>query len=95
MRFFDGTLDLDDHIALYKQRMFDVSIPRAQREECMCKGFGSSLAGTSLQWYTSLPNSLSCTDMHSALLEQFACSRKVEKHSVDLYAIKQKDLESL
>lgn len=54
-----------------KQRMFAVSIPRAEHEACMCKGFGSSLGGLVLQWYTSLPNSSidSFTDLHAAFIE--------------------------
>lgn len=56
MRLYDGTTDPDDHIAQYKQRMFTMSIPLHLREACLCKGFGYSLTGPALQWYTNLPN---------------------------------------
>lgn len=97
MLLFDGTTNPNDHIAHYKQRMFIVSIPRAQREACMCKGFESILAGRALQWYTSLPNTSngSFVDLHAAFVEQCTSSRKVEKHSDDLYTIRQRDIESL
>lgn len=63
----------------------------------MCKDFGSSLSGPALQWYTSLPNASigSFVDIHAAFIEQFASSRKLEKHSDDLYANKQGDAELL
>ena len=56
MKQFKGTTDPDDHIAQYKQCMFIVAIPRDLREACMCKAFGSSLSGLTLQWYTNLTN---------------------------------------
>lgn len=63
----------------------------------MCKGYGSSLAGPALQWYTSLLNSsIGCfVNLHSVFLEQFTSSRRVEKHSNKLYTIKQRDSKSL
>lgn len=72
----------DDHIAHYKQKMLAVSIPHAQCEACMCKGFRSSLAGPALQWYKSLPNSSidSFAGLHAVFKEQFTSSRKPEKH---------------
>ena len=56
MKLYEGTTNPDDHIAQYKQRMFTTAIPRDLREVCMCKGFGSSLIGPALQWYTNFPN---------------------------------------
>ncbi|XP_031280644.1 uncharacterized protein LOC116139112 [Pistacia vera] len=56
MKLYDSTTDPDDHIASYKQRMFTVSIPRPLREACMCKSFGSSLSGPTLQWKGLLPD---------------------------------------
>lgn len=81
MRLFDGTSNPDDHVAHYKQKMLAVSVPRAQREACMCKGFELSLSGPTLQWYTSLPNASigSFADLHLTFLEQFASSRRAEK----------------
>ena len=48
MKQYEGTTDLDDHLAQYKQRMFTAAIPRDLREACMCKAFGSSLSGPAL-----------------------------------------------
>ena len=58
MKMYDGTTDPTDHIASYKQHMFMNAIPREHREACMYKsfGFGFSLQGPALQWYTNLPN---------------------------------------
>lgn len=97
MWLFDGTTDIDDHIVHYKQRMFGVSIPCAQHEACVCKRLRSSLAGPALQWYTSLPNgsTRSFANLHTSFVEQFASSRKVEKHFDDLYTIRQREAEPL
>ncbi|XP_062085288.1 uncharacterized protein LOC133791376 [Humulus lupulus] len=97
MKMYDGTTDPNDHIASYKQRMFTGAIPRELREACMCKGFGSSLVGPALQWYTNLPNNsiFSFAQLTDIFVEQFACSRKLEKLSDDLYRIKQRRGESL
>ncbi|XP_031257473.1 uncharacterized protein LOC116115458 [Pistacia vera] len=97
MKPYDDTTDPDDHIASYKQRMFTISIPRALREACICKSFGSSLAGPSLQWYTNLPNG--SIDLFAQLtdtfVEQFASSKKLKKLSADLYRVYQKRGEPL
>ncbi|KAM6583535.1 hypothetical protein CsatB_010537 [Cannabis sativa] len=97
MKMFDGTSDPDDHIAQYRQRMFTVAIPRDMREACMCKGFGSSLIGPALQWYTNLPNNSIKTfaQLTDTFVEQFASSRKLEKQSEDLYVIVQRRGEAL
>ncbi|OVA11543.1 hypothetical protein BVC80_5069g1 [Macleaya cordata] len=97
MKLYDGTTDPDDHIAQYKQRMFTAAIPRDLREVCMCKGFGSSLIGPALQWYTNLTNNSisSFAQLTDIFVEHFASSRKLEKHSDDLYRIKQKRGERL
>ncbi|OVA14896.1 hypothetical protein BVC80_8953g11 [Macleaya cordata] len=97
MKLYDGTTDPDDHIAQYKQRMFTAAIPRDLREACMCKGFGSSLMGPTLQWYTNLHNNSisSFAKLTDVFVEHFASSRKLEKHSEELYRIKQKRGEKL
>ncbi|KAH6793105.1 hypothetical protein C2S52_003582 [Perilla frutescens var. hirtella] len=58
MKLFNRTSDPDDHIAQSKQKMFIAAIPKYLREACMCKGFGSSLSGAALQWFTNLSNAL-------------------------------------
>ncbi|KAH6787972.1 hypothetical protein C2S52_007524 [Perilla frutescens var. hirtella] len=97
MKLFNGTSDPDDHIAQYKQKMFIAAIPKYLREACMCKGFGSSLSGAALQWFTNLPNASigSFAQLTDLFVEQFASSRKIEKHSDDLYAIIQYPNETL
>ncbi|XP_031283776.1 uncharacterized protein LOC116142492 [Pistacia vera] len=97
MKPYNGTTDLDDHIASYKQQMFAALIPRTLREACMCKSFGSSLSGLALQWYTNLPNNSisSFTQLTSTFIEQFASSKKLEKLSADLYKVYQKKGELL
>ncbi|XP_031253050.1 uncharacterized protein LOC116110981 [Pistacia vera] len=92
MKPYDGTIDPDDHIASYKQRMFTISIPRALRETYMCKNFGSSLSGPTLQWYTNLSNDSinSFAQLTDTFMEQFANSKKLEKLSADLYRVYQR-----
>lgn len=48
MKMFDGTTNLDNHIAQYCQRMFSTAIPQDMREGCMCKGFGLRLISPAL-----------------------------------------------
>ncbi|KAM6569847.1 hypothetical protein CsatB_017832 [Cannabis sativa] len=97
MRMYDGTSNPNDHIASYKQKMFTAAIPRELHEACMCKDFGSSLAGPALQWYTNLPNNsiASFAQLTDVFVKQFASSKKLEKLSDDLYCIKQRRGEAL
>ncbi|XP_074297192.1 uncharacterized protein LOC141627889 [Silene latifolia] len=57
----------------------------------MCKGFGSTLSGPALRWFVSLPNRSISTfsDLVNAFTQQFASSRKPQKHEGDLYKIVQ------
>ncbi|XP_074317352.1 uncharacterized protein LOC141653475 [Silene latifolia] len=59
------------------------------KEACICKGFGSTLSGPALRWFVSLPNSSISTfaDLVNAFTQQFASSRKPQKHAGDLYRI--------
>ncbi|XP_057775342.1 uncharacterized protein LOC130994313 [Salvia miltiorrhiza] len=97
MKMFDGASDPDDHIAQYRQRMFTIAIPRDMREVCMFKGFGSSLIGSALQWYTNLPNNSisSFAQLTDVFVQQYVNNRKLEKISEDLYAIVQRHGEPL
>ncbi|KAH6835709.1 hypothetical protein C2S53_019141 [Perilla frutescens var. hirtella] len=63
----------------------------------MCKGFGSSLSGPALQWFTSLPNSSISTfaQLNDLFVEQFVSSRKIEKHTDDLYTVIQRPEKTL
>ncbi|KAK4849341.1 hypothetical protein QYF36_023771 [Acer negundo] len=97
MKQYEGTIDQDDHIAQYKQRMFIAAIPLDLRESCMCKAFGSSLSGPALQWYTNLPNNSidSFAQLTDTFVEQFMSSCKLEKLLDDLYTITQRTGENL
>ncbi|KAL5553151.1 hypothetical protein UlMin_040552 [Ulmus minor] len=77
--------------------MFTTVIPRDLREAWMCKGFGSSLNGPALQWYTNLPNNSICSfaQLTDTFVEQFANSRKPERDSQHLNTIRQESRESL
>ncbi|XP_074363158.1 uncharacterized protein LOC141703583 [Apium graveolens] len=96
MRPYDGTSDLLEHIAQYKQRMFTVPITRDLKEACICKGFGSILSGPALQWFVNLPHGSIKTfaDLVDAFNMQFSSSRVFEKTTSDLYNIMQRNRES-
>ncbi|KAL5542642.1 hypothetical protein UlMin_010352 [Ulmus minor] len=77
--------------------MFTTAIPRDLRKACMCKGFGSSLIGPALQWYTNFPNNSICSfaQLIDTFIEQFTSSRKPERDSQHLNTIRQGNRESL
>ncbi|XP_074317458.1 uncharacterized protein LOC141653552 [Silene latifolia] len=91
MPLFDSTIDPFDHISQYKQKMMTVTAVGHVKEACMCKGFGSTLPGPAFRWLVSLPNSSISTfaDLVNAFTQQFASSRKPQKHTGDLYRIVQ------
>ncbi|XP_074302956.1 uncharacterized protein LOC141637296 [Silene latifolia] len=91
MTLFNGTTDPFDHVSQYKQRMMIVMVVGHVKEACMCKGFGSTLSGPALRWLVNLPNrSISIfADLVNAFTQQFASSRKQQKHAGDLYRIVQ------
>lgn len=55
MKMYDGIGDPENQIAQYKQRVHITVVHQYQRETCMRKGFGLSLAGQALQWFVNLP----------------------------------------
>ncbi|KAF2602770.1 hypothetical protein F2Q70_00026277 [Brassica cretica] len=63
----------------------------------MCKGFGSTLTGSALQWYINLPSRsiASFAVLSDKFVEQFASSRDLEKTSDSLYEILQHRAEPL
>ncbi|XP_048619860.1 uncharacterized protein LOC125590355 [Brassica napus] len=63
----------------------------------MCKGFGSTLTGPTLQLYINLPSKsiVSFTVLSDKFVEQFARSRDLEKTSDSLYEILQHRAEPL
>ncbi|XP_074300130.1 uncharacterized protein LOC141631344 [Silene latifolia] len=91
MTLYDGTTDPLDHINHYKHKMMVITATGSLKEACMCKGFGSTLFGATLQWFVSLPNkSITCfADLVNAFHQQFTSSRRPEKQTSDLYRIVQ------
>ncbi|CAA7055099.1 unnamed protein product [Microthlaspi erraticum] len=77
--------------------MFTTAIAKEYREASMCKGFGSSLTGPALQWFTNLPNASidSFASLTDRFVEQFASSRNIERTADDLYEVIQKRGEPL
>ncbi|XP_074318117.1 uncharacterized protein LOC141654907 [Silene latifolia] len=69
----------------------------ASKEACMCKGFGSTLTGATLQWFVGLPNGTisSFADLVNAFNQQFSSSRRTPKQPSDLYRIVQEIGESI
>ncbi|KAF3563895.1 hypothetical protein DY000_02016533 [Brassica cretica] len=97
IKAYDGTTDPDDHVAQYRQRMLAVALLKGSREATMCKGFGSTLTGSALQWYINLPSRsiASFGVLSDKFVEQFASSRDLEKTSDSLYKILQHRAEPL
>ncbi|XP_074289250.1 uncharacterized protein LOC141614404 [Silene latifolia] len=91
MTLFDGTTDPCDYMSQYKQQMMTVTAVGQVKEACMCKGFGSILSGQALRWFVSLYHRSISTfaDLVNAFTQQFASSRKPQKHVGDLYRIVQ------
>ena len=89
IKAYDGTTDLDDHVAQYRQRMLAIALPKGSREATMCKGFGSTLTGPTLQWYINLPSRsiASFAVLSYKFVEQFASSRDLGKTSDSFYEI--------
>ena len=97
IKMYDGTGDPDVHVVQYKQRVLAVALPREFREATMCKGFGSTLIGTALQWYINLPigSISSFATLSDGFVELFTSSRNLEKTSDSLYEILQHRVEPL
>ncbi|KAF3558251.1 hypothetical protein F2Q69_00013882 [Brassica cretica] len=97
IKAYDGTTDPDDHVAQYRQRMLAVALPKGSREATMCKRFGSTLTGLTLQWYINLPSRsiASFPVLTDKFVEQFASIRDLEKTSDNLYEILQHRAEPL
>lgn len=94
-KLYDGSTDPVDHVAQYKQRMWQLSIPFHKMEATMCKSFGATLCGPALQWLINLkPHSISnFSSMVNKFYRQFASSRPMKKQSSDLYHVIQKPEE--
>lgn len=51
---YDGTSDLDDHVAHYKQAMLTASLHRKVHEACFNKLFGNIISSLALKCYMNL-----------------------------------------
>jgi hypothetical protein len=94
---YSGITDPVEHVAQYKQLMWTTSIPHQFQEVYMCKSFGATLTGATLQWLISLkPKTIgSFAELVNQFTRQFASSRKMEKQTSDLYYIVQKTGETI
>ena len=97
IKAYEGTTDPGDHITQYRQRMLAVALPKDSLEATMCKRFGSTLTGPTLQWYINLPSRsiASFAILCDKFGEQFASSRDLHKTSDGLYEILQHWTEPL
>ncbi|KAF2553079.1 hypothetical protein F2Q68_00036695 [Brassica cretica] len=97
IKSYDGTIDPNNHVAQYRQRMLTVALSKELREAPMCKGFDSTLTRPHLQWYINLPSrSIACFAILSdKFVEQFSRSRDSEKIFDGLYEILQHRAEPL
>ena len=91
-KLYDGTTDPVDHVAQYKQKMWQLPIPASSMEATMCKSFGATLCGPALQWLINIkPGSIGdFSSLVNRFYQQFASSRAMKKQSSDLYRIVQK-----
>ena len=48
---YDGTTNPTEHASLYNHNVEASFVLEDKKDLCMCKGFGSTLAGTALTWY--------------------------------------------
>ncbi|XP_021756079.1 uncharacterized protein LOC110721237 [Chenopodium quinoa] len=92
---YDGTTDPQDHVAQYKQKMWQLLIPWELIEPTMCKSFGATLSGPALQWLINLKQGTiaSFSSLVNKYYQQFATSRELNKQSSDLYRVVQKQNE--
>ena len=86
---YNGKTNLDEHLAQYRQIMLAAVLPTDKRHTTMCRGFGISLIGPALLWWTNLPQGkiTSFSKLTNMFVEQFASSRIMVKTSDDLYRI--------
>ncbi|KAJ9557123.1 hypothetical protein OSB04_011737 [Centaurea solstitialis] len=94
---YSRVTDPVEHVGQYKQLMWTVPIPAQFQEVCMCKSFGSTLTGATLQWLINLkPKRIgSFVELVNQFTRQFASSRKMEKQTSDLYYVVQKPGETI
>jgi len=90
MELYRGLADPVEHVNQYKQKISTLSFDSdEQKEQCMCRFYGSTLAGPALAWLTNMPNGTfkGFADLVNAFCQQFACSRGLMKQSSDLFRI--------
>lgn len=95
-RLYDGKMDPEEHVAVYKNRMLATNILAKIRKVCMCRTFGMSLAKPTLQWYASiLTGSISSfIKLHQAFKQQYSSNQNIEKCPNVLYVIRKQPKNS-
>lgn len=91
MKPYEGTLDPEDHIAEFKNRIRTCNIPEEDMETEMCKGFGYTLIGMSQRWFSTLPERSikSFSFLAKKLVNNFSDNMKKENDVDDLYDMRQ------
>ena len=86
-KLYDGTIDPNDHIDSYKQRMFTTIRPRELLEDCMYKSFRETFESNLLVvrswksfWETS-SRSNSAQESHSRISSAASIVRRYPSHS--------------
>ncbi|KAL7602922.1 hypothetical protein Lser_V15G16606 [Lactuca serriola] len=74
-----------------------IPMPGHLKEACLCKGFGSTLTGSTLKWLQNGPphSITSFAHLVNIFNNQFSCSRTFEKITSDLYRVVQGPKEKL
>ncbi|KAG6472847.1 hypothetical protein ZIOFF_070325 [Zingiber officinale] len=90
---YNGTTDPDDHLGKFD----NTATLHQYTDGVKCRVFLTTLLGSAHRWFRRLPDGsiTSFKDFRTAFLHHFACSRRYQKTSVSLFAIKQEARESL
>lgn len=96
MAKYNGKTDPDEHMAHYRQIMMASVLPAEKRHAAMCRGFGISLIGPALVWWTNLPPGkiASFNELTNIFVEQFASRKIMVKTADDLYQIMMRPSET-
>ncbi|KAG6485736.1 hypothetical protein ZIOFF_054301 [Zingiber officinale] len=90
---YNGTTDPDDHLGKFD----NTATLHQYTDGVKCRVFLTTLSGSAQRWFRRLPDGsiTSFKDFRTAFLHHFASSRRYQKTSVSLFAIKQESREPL
>ncbi|KAL0404137.1 UNVERIFIED_CONTAM: hypothetical protein Sradi_2054500 [Sesamum radiatum] len=90
---YDGTSDPMEHLSRFENAV----LLHRYTDGIKCRVFVTSFARVAQQWFNQLPVGAmgSFQEFRSLFLHQFASSRKLRKTELSLFAVRQKDNESL